>query len=135
MQISGGIFLVTGGASGLGGATSRMLVAGGGKVVIADLKEAEGNALASELGNDAKFVRTDVTDETSAKAAVAAAQTAFGALHGLVSCAGIAHGERVVGKEGPHALASFTRVITINLIGSFNIARLAAEAMSRNAPN
>jgi NAD(P)-dependent dehydrogenase (short-subunit alcohol dehydrogenase family) len=135
MQISGGVFLVTGGASGLGGATSRMLVAGGGKVVIADLKEAEGNALASELGNDAKFVRTDVTDETSAKAAVAAAQTAFGALHGLVSCAGIAHGERVVGKEGPHTLASFTRVITINLIGSFNIARLAAEAMSRNAPN
>ena len=135
MQIGGGVFLVTGGASGLGGATSRMLVAGGGKVVIADLKEAEGNALATELGNDAKFVRTDVTDETSAKAAVAAAQTAFGALHGLVSCAGIAHGERVVGKEGPHALASFTRVIAINLIGSFNIARLAAEAMSRNAPN
>ena len=112
-----------------------MLVTGGGKVVVADLKEAEGNALAAELGESARFVRTDITDEASAKAAVAAAQSAFGRLHGLVSCAGIAHGERVVGKEGPHALASFTRVITINLIGSFNVARLAAEAMSRNAPN
>jgi NAD(P)-dependent dehydrogenase (short-subunit alcohol dehydrogenase family) len=135
MQIGESVFLVTGGASGLGGATARMLVAGGGKVVIADLKEAEGNALAAELGDSAKFVRTDVTDEANAKAAVAAALDGFGTLHGIVNCAGIVHGEKVVGKEGPHALASFVRTININLIGSFNITRLAAEAMSRNAPN
>ena len=135
MQVSDSVFLVTGGASGLGGATARMLVAGGGKVVIADLKEAEGNALAAELGASAKFVRTDVTDEASAKAAVAGALGGFGRLHGIINCAGIVHGEKVVGKEGPHALASFVRTININLIGSFNITRLAAEAMSRNAPN
>src|SRR5438270_4997995 len=135
MQVSDSVFLVTGGASGLGGATARMLVAGGGKVVIADLKEAEGNALAAELGASAKFVRTDVTDEVSAKAAVAGALDGFGRLHGIVNCAGIVHGEKVVGKEGVHALASFVRTININLIGSFNITRLAAEAMSRNAPN
>jgi len=135
MQVSDSVFLVTGGASGLGGATARMLVAGGGKVLIADLKEAEGNALAAELGPGAKFVRTDVTDEASAKAAVAGALDGFSRLHGIVNCAGVVHGEKVVGKEGPHALASFVRTININLIGSFNITRLAAEAMSRNAPN
>jgi NAD(P)-dependent dehydrogenase (short-subunit alcohol dehydrogenase family) len=112
-----------------------MLVAGGGKVVIADLKEAEGNALAAELGASAKFVRTDVTDEASAKGAVAGALDGFSRLHGIINCAGVVHGEKVVGKEGPHALASFVRTININLIGSFNITRLAAEAMSRNAPN
>ena len=135
MQVSDSVFLVTGGASGLGGATARMLVAGGGKVVIADLKEAEGNALATELGANARFARTDVTDEASAKAAVAAALDAFGALHGVINCAGIVHGEKIVGKEGPHALASFVRTININLVGSFNVSRLAADAMSRNAPN
>jgi NAD(P)-dependent dehydrogenase (short-subunit alcohol dehydrogenase family) len=112
-----------------------MLVAGGGKVVIADLKEAEGNALAAELGASARFVRTDVTDEASAKAAVGVALDGFSKLHGIVNCAGIVHGEKVVGKEGPHALASFVRTVNINLIGSFNITRLAAEAMTRNAPN
>ena len=135
MQIGDSVFLVTGGASGLGGATVRMLVGGGGRVVIADLKEDEGNALAAELGASAKFVRTDVTDEASAKAAVAAALDHYGALQGIVNCAGIVHGERIVGKEGPHALASFARVININLVGSFNITRLAAEAMTRNVPN
>ena len=135
MQVGDSVFLVTGGASGLGGATVRMLVGGGGRVVIADLKEDEGNALAAELGASAKFVRTDVTDEASAKAAVAAALDHYGALQGIVNCAGIVHGERIVGKEGPHALASFARVININLVGSFNITRLAAEAMTRNVPN
>jgi NAD(P)-dependent dehydrogenase (short-subunit alcohol dehydrogenase family) len=135
VQIKDNVFLVTGGASGLGGATARMLVAGGGKAIIADLKEPEGNALASELGANARFVRTDVTDEASAKAAVAAALDAFGVLHGVVNCAGIVHGEKIVGKEGPHALASFVRTININLIGSFNVSRLGADAMSRNAPN
>src|ERR1700686_4964256 len=123
MQIGGSVFLITGGASGLGAGTARMVVGNGGKALLADLKEAEGNALAAELGSAAKFVRTDVTDEASATAAIAATLATFGALHGLVNCAGIVHGERVLGKEGVHALASFTRVIQINLIGSFNMTR------------
>jgi NAD(P)-dependent dehydrogenase (short-subunit alcohol dehydrogenase family) len=135
MHIGDSVFLITGGASGLGAGTARMIVAGGGNAALADLNEAAGNALAAELGSRAKFVKTDVTDEGSAKAAIAAAVGAFGAIHGLVNCAGVAHGERVLGKEAPHALASFIRVVQINLIGSFNMTRLAAEAMSRNAPN
>jgi len=135
MQLAGSTFIVTGGASGLGGATARMVVQAGGNVIIADLKEAEGQAHAKDLGANAKFVRTDVTDEASAKGAVAAAVAAFGAVHGLVNCAGIVHGEKVVGKEGPHSLAGFVRVININLIGTFNVLRLAAEAMAKNAPN
>ena len=109
MQIGGSVFLVTGGASGLGGATARMLAGAGGKVLIADLKEQEGKALAAELGASAKFARTDVTDEASTKAAVDAAVTSFGAVHVLVNCAGVVYGERTLGKEGPHALASFAR--------------------------
>jgi len=135
MEVGDSVFLITGGASGLGAATARMLVEHGGRAVLADLKQSEGEALAAELGGAARFVRTDVTDEQSAKAAVAATLAAFGAVHGLVNCAGIVHGERVLGKEAPHALASFNRVIQINLVGSFNMTRLAAEAMSRNAPN
>jgi NAD(P)-dependent dehydrogenase (short-subunit alcohol dehydrogenase family) len=95
----------------------------------------QGKALSAELGSGARFIRTDVADEASATAAVAAAQSAFGGLNGLINCAGIVVGERVVGKEGPHALASFVRAINVNLIGSFNMTRLAADAMSRNAPN
>jgi NAD(P)-dependent dehydrogenase (short-subunit alcohol dehydrogenase family) len=135
MQLKSSTFVITGGASGLGAATVRMIVAGGGNAVIADLKEAEGRALAHELGAHASFVRADVTDEAAAKAAVAAAVDGFGGLNGLVNCAGIVHGEKVVGKEGPHTLASFVRTININLIGTFNMARLAAEAMARNASN
>ena len=135
MQVKDSVFIVTGGASGLGGATARMLVDGGGKVLIADLKEAEGNALAAELGANARFIRTDVTDETSGRAAVAAAVERFAAVHGLVNCAGVVHGERVLGKEGVHALASFVRVININLVGTFNMTRLAAEVMAKNTPN
>jgi len=135
VQIKDSVFIVTGGASGLGGATARMLVAAGGKAVIADLKEAEGNALAAELGASARFARTDVTDEASGKAAIAAAVQSFGTVHGLVNCAGVVHGERILGKEGIHALASFVRVVNINLIGSFNMTRLAAEQMAKNAPN
>jgi len=135
MQVGQSVLLITGGASGLGAGTARMVVGSGGKVVLADLKETEGEALATELGSAARFVRTDVTDEASAKAAIAETLSAFGAIHALVNCAGIVHGERVLGKEAPHALASFIRVIQINLVGSFNMTRLAAEAMSRNAPN
>jgi NAD(P)-dependent dehydrogenase (short-subunit alcohol dehydrogenase family) len=135
MQLQGSTFIVTGGASGLGGATVRMVVEGGGNAVIADLKDAEGQALALELGKQAKFVRTDVTDEASAQAVVAAAIDGYGAVHGLVNCAGIVYGEKVVGKEGAHSLSGFVRTININLIGTFNVLRLAANAMAKNAPN
>ena len=134
MKLEGSTFIVTGGASGLGAATVRMVVERGGRAVIADLKESEGEALANELGR-ARFVRTNVTDEASAAAAVAAAVGEYGRVDGLVNCAGIVHGEKVVGKEGPHTLASFARTININLIGTFNVARLAAAAMAQNTPN
>jgi NAD(P)-dependent dehydrogenase (short-subunit alcohol dehydrogenase family) len=130
MQISGNAFIVTGGASGLGGATTRMLAAAGGRVVIADVQADRGEALADELGGSARFVRCDVSSEADGRSAVDAA-LALGPLRGLVNCAGIAIGEKVVGKEGPHALATFARVININLIGSFNMIRLAADAMAK----
>ena len=135
MDMKGSTFIITGGASGLGAGTVRMIVAGGGNAVIADLKEAEGQALAAELGKSARFVKTDVADAASAQAAVAAALTLYGGLQGLVSCAGIVHGEKVLGKEGPHAIEGFARTIAINLVGMFNVIRLAADAMSKGAPN
>ena len=135
MQINESVFIVTGGASGLGAATTRMLVAAGARVVVADVNTAAGEALAAELGGAARFIRTDVTQESDGQAAVAAAKDSFGALHGLANCAGIAHGEKVVGREGPHSLAAFTRVITVNLIGTFNMTRLATAAMAGNTPN
>ena len=133
MQISNNVFIVTGGASGLGGATTRMLAAQGGKVVIADVQADRGEGLARELGAATRFVKCDVSSETDARAAVDAA-LAMGPLRGLVNCAGIAIGEKTTGKEGPHALASFARVIGINLIGTFNMIRLAADAMSKQEP-
>jgi NAD(P)-dependent dehydrogenase (short-subunit alcohol dehydrogenase family) len=133
MQIQNNVFIVTGGASGLGGGTSRLLAAGGGKVVIADVQADKGEALARELGASARFVKCDVTSEADAQAVVDAAGQ-MGTLRGLVNCAGIAIGEKTVGKEGPHSLASFTRVITINLIGTFNMIRVAATAMSKLEP-
>ena len=133
MQISNHVFIVTGGASGLGGATSRMLATQGGKVIIADVQADRGEALARELGANARYVKCDVSSEADGRAAVDAA-LALGTLRGLVNCAGIAIGEKVVGKEGPHALASFARVININLIGTFNMIRLAAEAMAKQEP-
>ena len=133
MEIKDNVFIVTGGASGLGGGTARMLAQAGGKVIIADVQADKGEALARELGANARFVKCDVTSEADGQAVVAAA-TAMGPLRGLVNCAGIAIGEKTVGKEGPHALASFQRVISINLLGSFNMIRLAATAMSRQEP-
>ena len=133
MQIEGKAFIVTGGASGLGEGTARMLVREGGKVVIADLQVEKGQALAAELGAAATFVRCDVSQEADGRAAVAAAQ-GLGKLMGLVNCAGIAPAVKTVGKDGAHSLDTFTKVITVNLIGSFNMIRLAAEAMCRNEP-
>ena len=130
MQINKNTFIVTGGASGLGEAVSRMIAANGGQVVIADVQSDQGESLARDLGVNARSIRCDVTNEQDAKAVVDAAQ-AFGALRGLINCAGVAIGEKTVGKEGPHALASFARVIGINLIGTFNMIRVAADAMSK----
>jgi NAD(P)-dependent dehydrogenase (short-subunit alcohol dehydrogenase family) len=125
MQIRDRTFLVAGGGSGLGAATAEMLEAAGAKVVVADL--------VGEPGDGARFVETDVTDEDSVKAAVEAALEA-GPLYGAVNCAGVAIAERALGREGPHSLASFTKVVQVNLIGTFNVVRLAAEAMVGNEP-
>jgi len=133
MQIKNSVFLVTGGASGLGAATARMAAAGGGKVVIADLQIDAGEALAKELRG--KFTRCDVTSESDGKAAVEAALKGFGGIQVLVNCAGIGVAERTIGKDAPHDLARFTKVISINLIGSFNMIRLAADAMAKAGPN
>ncbi len=130
MQIANHAFLVTGGGSGLGAATARLLVANGGKVILADVNEAGCAALERELGANARAQRTDVTDEASTEAAVNACVAAFGAIHGAINCAGVAPGERVVGRNGPHALASFERAVKVNLVGTFNVIRLAAAKMS-----
>ena len=135
MELKGSVFLVTGGASGLGAATVRMVVGAGGRAVIADVNETAGAELARELGAHARFARCDVTDEASAAAAVRLAVDAFDGLHGLVNCAGIVHAERIVGKEGPHTLAGFERSIAINLVGTFNLIRLAAQVMAAAEPN
>jgi NAD(P)-dependent dehydrogenase (short-subunit alcohol dehydrogenase family) len=133
MQIRNSIFLVTGGASGLGAATAQMAAANGAKVVIADLQAELGEKLAQEIGG--KYCKCDVTSEADGKAAVEAALKAFGGLQVLVNCAGIGVAERTIGKEAPHDLARFARVININLIGTFNMIRLAADAMAKAGPN
>ncbi|HEX7156946.1 MAG TPA: 3-hydroxyacyl-CoA dehydrogenase [Burkholderiaceae bacterium] len=134
MQFLDNVFIVTGGASGLGAATVRMITANGGQVVIADVQAAAGQALAKELGARTRFVVCDVTSENDARGAVAAA-SALGPLRGLVNCAGIGVGEKTIGKDGPHRLDVFERVIRVNLIGTFNMIRIAAEAMAKLDPN
>jgi NAD(P)-dependent dehydrogenase (short-subunit alcohol dehydrogenase family) len=131
MEIQGKVFIVTGGASGLGEGTARMLAANGATVVIADLQADKGEALARELGG--AFVKCDVSQEADGQAVVAKA-VSLGKLMGLVNCAGIAPAAKTVGKDGAHALGTFAKVVTVNLVGSFNMIRLAAEAMSKNAP-
>lgn len=131
MEIQGKVFIVTGGASGLGEGAARMLAARGATVVIADLQAERGAAVAAEIGG--QFVKCDVSSEDDGRAVVAAAQAA-GKLMGLVNCAGIAPAVKTVGKDGAHPLATFTKCITVNLVGSFNMIRLAAEAMAKNAP-
>ena len=131
MDIAGKVFIVTGGASGLGEGTARMLTAHGATVVIADLSAERGEAIAAELGG--AFVKADVSQEADGQAVVAKA-VSLGKLMGLINCAGIAPAVKTVGKEGAHPLAVFSKTITVNLIGSFNMIRLAAEAMSKNTP-
>ncbi|MGC3984201.1 MAG: 3-hydroxyacyl-CoA dehydrogenase [Pseudorhodoferax sp.] len=131
MDIAGKVFIVTGGASGLGEGTAKALAAKGGRVVVADLQQDKGEALAREIGG--AFVRCDVSQEADGQAAVAKA-VELGKLMGLVNCAGIAPAEKTVGKNGAHGLATFQKTLMVNLLGSFNMIRLAAEAMGRNAP-
>ncbi len=135
MQIKDKVFLVTGAGSGLGAATAKALAEAGAKVVLADLNRDAGEKMAAELGAVAKFVETDVANEASAVNAVQTAISVFGGLHGLVNCAGVAPAEKVVGKEGPHRLESFAKVININLVGTFNMIRLAADAMMKGEPD
>ena len=131
MEIAGKVFVVTGGASGLGEGTARMLAARGATVVIADMQVDKGEAVAREIGG--AFVKCDVSNEADGQAVVAKALS-LGKLMGLVNCAGIAPAEKTVGKSGPHALASYTKTIMVNLVGSFNMIRLAADAMCKNEP-
>ncbi len=135
MDIKNSTFIVTGGSSGLGAATVEMVIAAGGNAIIADVSKAQGEALAGKLGKQARYIECDVTREDHGKAAVAAALKEFGGLQALVNCAGIAIGEKTVGKEGPHSLEKFAKVIGVNLIGTFNMIRLAADAMSKLQPN
>ncbi len=128
-------FIVTGGGSGLGAATARMLVADGARVVIADLNDEAGEKIAAELGADVRYVHADVTSAEDGADVVAAALEAFGDLRGLVNCAGVAPAEKVIGRDGPHRLESFAQTISINLIGTFNMIRLAASAIQNEEPD
>ncbi|NTW04055.1 MAG: SDR family NAD(P)-dependent oxidoreductase [Oscillochloris sp.] len=134
MNIAGKTFLVSGGGSGLGAATARMLVGQGARVVLAEINQIAGDTIAAELGNSAHFVRTDVGDETSVQAAINVAVQEFGGLHGAVNCAGVVLAERVIGRNGPHTLDLFAKVIRVNLTGTFNVIRLATNVMQRNEP-
>ena len=134
MQIKDHVFLITGAGSGLGNAVAQMVVQQGGKAVLLDVNAEAGQATADQLGPDAVFQRTDVTSDAEGQAAVQAALDAFGRVDVLVNCAGVAPGEKILGRDGPHKLDSFARAVSINLIGTFNMLRLAAEAMQKNEP-
>lgn len=133
MQIENKVFIVTGGASGLGAASAELLVSAGAKVMLVDMNAEAVAAQAQRLG--AQSVVADISNEAAAEAAVQATLDAFGSLNGLVNCAGIVRGEKILGKTGPHALSSFTQVINVNLIGSFNMLRLAAAAIAESDAN
>ena len=135
MQFDKNTFIVTGGASGLGEATVRSLHGLGANVVIADMNAERGNAIAAELGGRVVFQATDISNEEAAKACVDAAVAKFGGVHGLINCAGIGPAEKILGKEGPHKLSTFSRAINVNLVGSFNMIRFAADAMSKQTAN
>mgnify|MGYP002041012494 FL=1 len=133
MDIANQVFLVSGGASGLGAASAEMLVAAGARVMLVDLNAEAVAAKAQQLG--CQSVVADISQEAAAEAAVQATVKAFGGLNGLVNCAGIVRGEKILGKNGPHTLASFSQVINVNLIGSFNLLRLAAAAIAESPAN
>lgn len=135
MDLKNRVFVVTGASSGLGAAVTRMLAGEGARVLGLDVNAAAGEALAAELGENVRFRQADVTSAADASAALAYAKEVFGHLHGLVNCAGIAPGEKVLGRNGPHGLDCFIRAVTINLVGTFNMARLAAEIIAGEAPD
>ena len=135
MEIEDRTFFVTGAGSGLGAASARMLAVGGGNVLVADVDEEAGEGVSGELGERARFARTDVTDEGSVRAALGVAREAFGGLHGLVNCAGVGPAAKVLGRDGPHPLEDFRKTVEINLTGTFNAIRLAAAIMAENEPN
>ncbi len=130
MEIRDKVFLISGGASGLGAATARALVDAGARVMLADLNAEALVTQVQSLGDNARAAVTDVTEQASSQAAVNACLDVFGGLHGLINCAGIVGAQKIIGKDGPHGLDSFRQVIDVNLIGSFNLLRLAAVAMA-----
>ena len=135
MKIEQSTFLITGGGSGLGAATAQLLAESGANVVVADINRDAGEAVAAAIGAArARFVGTNVTSEESVAEAITAARESFGRLDGAINCAGVGLAERLVGKRGPHGLAAFTRVIQVNLIGTFNVIRLAAAEMAAQEP-
>lgn len=135
MQVKDHCFVITGGGSGLGAATANMLAEAGAKIIVADVADDNGKAVVAELGDAAHFVHCDVTSEDDGKAAIAAAKEKFGGVHGLVNCAGIGIPAKVLGREGAMDLGKFSKVVQINLIGTFNMIRLASEAMAENEPD
>ena len=135
MKIQNKTFIITGGGSGLGAATAQVIVSAGGNVVLIDVNAAQGEAFAKQLGTQARFAKADVTNEADVNAAIALAVSSFGALNGAVNCAGVGAPAKVLGKDGPHALDVFQRIININLIGTFNVIRLTAAAMANNTPD
>ncbi|MFJ2992991.1 SDR family NAD(P)-dependent oxidoreductase [Pandoraea sp. NPDC087047] len=130
MQIKDRVFLITGASSGLGAATARMFIDAGANVVLGDINAEAGARQADALGDAARFVATDITREDDVQRLVDTARSAFGGLNGVVNCAGLVIGERILGKHGPHRLDSFARIINVNLIGTFNVLRIAAAAMA-----
>ena len=135
MQVGESTFFITGGGSGLGAATARLLVENGARVALADVDEEAGEQMASQIGSSAEFVRTDVTDEESVQDALDSVVEIFGSLNGAVNCAGIGPAARVVGKKGVHDLGLFTKTVEINLVGTFNVIRLAAIRLAENEPD
>lgn len=135
MNIQGNTFFITGGGSGLGAASARILAAAGANVILADINEQTGHATQQELGSKALFVKTDVTEAKSVSQALIKATETYGSIHGAINCAGIAIAVKTVGRDGPHALEDFERVVRINLLGTFNVLRLAAAQMAENTPN
>lgn len=134
MQLQDHTFIITGGGSGLGAGTAKYFIEAGANVVLADVNEDAGRAHAERLGEQAHFIATDVTNADAVQGAVDAALKHFGGLHGAINCAGIILGRKTIGRKGAHDLESFARVVHVNLIGTFNVIRLAAAAMAENEP-
>lgn len=135
MQVKGNTFLVSGGSSGLGAACVQRLAEAGANVVIVDLNAELGGALAQSIGDQARFVKTDVTSEADVQTAVSTATSEFGGLHGVINCAGIAIAAKVLGRQGMHTLDAFNKVLQVNVVGTFNVIRLATAVMVENEPN